>query len=106
MSEPINHQRRRFLSTAAMTIAAARLGIVGAANAQPGKAKPADLPAIRPGTHTSFATLKQIDAGALNVGYAEAGPADGPVVMLLQAGPTTFTATSTLPLCWRPPATA
>ena len=26
---------------------------------------------------TSFGALKQIDAGLLNVGYAEAGPADG-----------------------------
>ena len=41
----------------------------------------------RPGAHASFASLKQIDAGALNVGYAEAGPANGPVVMLLHGWP-------------------
>ena len=40
-------------------------------------------PAVRPGTHTSFRALKQIEAGVLNVGYAEDGPADGPVVILL-----------------------
>jgi pimeloyl-ACP methyl ester carboxylesterase len=40
-----------------------------------------------PGAHASFASLKQIDAGALNVGYAEAGPANGPVVMLLHGWP-------------------
>jgi pimeloyl-ACP methyl ester carboxylesterase len=45
------------------------------------------LPAIKPGTNTSFAPLKQIDAGALNVGYAEAGPANGPVVLLLHGWP-------------------
>jgi pimeloyl-ACP methyl ester carboxylesterase len=39
------------------------------------------------GTHTSFASLKQIDAGALNVGYAEDGPSDGPVVILLHGWP-------------------
>jgi len=35
----------------------------------------------------SFETLKQIDAGVLNVGYAEAGPADGPPVLLLHGWP-------------------
>ena len=36
---------------------------------------------------TSFGPLKQIDAGVLNVGYAEAGPADGPPVILLHGWP-------------------
>jgi len=46
-----------------------------------------DLPVVKPGTTTSFHSLKQIDAGLLNVGYAEDGPADGPVVILLQGWP-------------------
>jgi len=46
-----------------------------------------DLPTIKPGTNTSFHSLKQIDAGVLNVGYAEDGPADGPPVILLQGWP-------------------
>ena len=87
MSEDIDHHRRRFFRTAALSIAAAQFGMIGSADAQPGKAKSAQLPAIKPGTNTSFASLKQIDAGVLNVGYAEAGAADGPVVVLLHGWP-------------------
>ncbi|MGO4326408.1 alpha/beta fold hydrolase [Cupriavidus sp. 2TAF22] len=87
MSDEINHLRRRIFGTAAMTIAAAQFGLAGSARAQAGKAAPASLPAIKPGTNTSFGALKQIDAGVLNVGYAEAGPADGPVVILLHGWP-------------------
>jgi pimeloyl-ACP methyl ester carboxylesterase len=87
LPEAINHQRRRFFGAAAATIAAAQLGLSRAANAQSSKAKAVSVPAIRPGTNTSFAALKQVKAGVLNVGYAEAGPADGPVVILLHGWP-------------------
>jgi pimeloyl-ACP methyl ester carboxylesterase len=85
--EPIDHDRRRFLGAAAMSVAAAELILTGSANAQTAKSKSASLPAIKPGTNTSFAALKQIDAGVLNVGYAEAGPSNGPVVLLLHGWP-------------------
>jgi pimeloyl-ACP methyl ester carboxylesterase len=81
MSEEINYDRRRLLGTAATTIAAAQLGMMST------KTQPADLPPIKPGANTSFGSLKQIDAGLLNVGYAEAGPPDGPAVILLHGWP-------------------
>ena len=86
-SEHIDRHRRSFLATAAMTIAAAQFVINGAADAQSDTTKPARLPTITPGTNTTFGPLKQIDAGLLNVGYAEAGPADGPPAILLHGWP-------------------
>jgi pimeloyl-ACP methyl ester carboxylesterase len=82
MSEEIDHDRRRLLGAAVLTVAAAEVGTIGSANAQPAK-----ISSIKPGTNTSFKSLKQIDAGLLNVGYAEAGPANGPAVILLHGWP-------------------
>jgi pimeloyl-ACP methyl ester carboxylesterase len=87
MSEEINQDRRRFLGSAAMTIAAAQLGVIGSAKAQSGEMKPAGATTIKSGTNRSFGPLKQIDAALLNVGYAEAGPAGGPAVILLHGWP-------------------
>lgn len=87
MSQQINLLRRNFLSTTALMIAATQLDMIDFAHAQSGSAKRANLPVIKPGTNTSFGPLKQIDAGVLNVGYAEAGPADGAVVILLHGWP-------------------
>jgi len=78
----IDHDRRRFFGAAAVAVAAAELGMIGSPDAQA-----AGLPAIRAGTHTSFAAVKQIDAGLLSVGYAEAGPAEGRPVILLHGWP-------------------
>jgi pimeloyl-ACP methyl ester carboxylesterase len=86
-AEQIDHDRRRFFGAAAMTLATAQFGLVGSADAQPAKAALAAMSAMKPGTHTSMGPLKQIDAGLLSVGYAEAGPADGPAVVLLHGWP-------------------
>lgn len=80
----INQDRRQFFGAAALAVAATQLGWLASAGAQAAKPK---LPAITPGTNTSFAPLKQINAGVLNVSYAEAGPANGPVVILLHGWP-------------------
>jgi pimeloyl-ACP methyl ester carboxylesterase len=87
MTEGVNHDRRRFLDTVAMTVTAAELGMMASAEAQSSRGGSLEPPAIKPGTHTTFGALKQIDAGVLNVGYAEAGPANGPVVILLHGWP-------------------
>ena len=85
--EEIDRDRRSFLAAATMTLAAAQLGMSGAANAQSTATSAPRVPAIKPGTNTSFAPLKQIDADVLNVGYAEAGPRNGPPVILLHGWP-------------------
>ena len=87
MSDEIKSDRRQFFGTAAMTLAAAQLGTVALGNAQPGNRKGGNLPPIKAGTNTSFASLKNIDAGLLNVTYAEAGPAEGRPVVLLHGWP-------------------
>jgi pimeloyl-ACP methyl ester carboxylesterase len=87
MSEEINQRRRRFFGSAAMSIAVAQLGLMDSVAAQSGKATLSKMPALKPGTNTSFKSMKQINAGLLNVGYAEDGPANGPPVILLHGWP-------------------
>jgi pimeloyl-ACP methyl ester carboxylesterase len=83
-SEQIDLRRRRLFGATALALVAAELGLTGSASAQ---TKSPSLPAVKAGTHTSFGPLKQIDAGVLNVGYAEAGPASGSPVILLHGWP-------------------
>jgi pimeloyl-ACP methyl ester carboxylesterase len=85
-SENLNLPRRRFFGAAAVGVAAAKLGLLGSSNAQVVAANSAQSPPSG-GMSASFGPLKQIDAGLLNVGYAEAGPADGPAVILLHGWP-------------------
>lgn len=70
MTDTMDVKRRRLLGAAATVMATAPFG---RANAQ----SPTDV---------AF-TPRQIDAGVLNVGYVEMGPADGPPVLLLHGWP-------------------
>ena len=89
-AEAIEISRRQFaisgLSAGAALLAPGALFAEGVQPVSP-KAQATDVPASQPGTHTSFAAMKQIDAGLLNVGYTEDGPANGPAVILLHGWP-------------------
>src|SRR4051794_21792877 len=87
--EGVDLRRRRFVVTAAVTAAgaAAELGVIGPAQAQSGGTGASALPAVGPGTSASFGAPRQVSAGVLDVGYAEAGPANGPAVILLHGWP-------------------
>ncbi|RWM94373.1 MAG: alpha/beta hydrolase [Mesorhizobium sp.] len=86
MTEQIDLHRRQFLGVAVTTVAAAQFAMTRSANAQSNITKP-DANTIEPEANTSFGPLKQVQAGVLNIGYAELGPADGAPVILLHGWP-------------------
>jgi len=80
MSEQINNRRRRLLGTTVAGFSLLELGLGGLANAQAAETTSGARVA-------SFENLRQINAGTLSIGYAEAGPKKGPVVILLHGWP-------------------
>jgi pimeloyl-ACP methyl ester carboxylesterase len=80
--DELDPQRRHLIGAATLAVAALALGArvsTAAAELPPSRGKPGGL-----GT---FEKSRQVDAGALTIGYAEAGPADGPPVLLLHGWP-------------------
>jgi pimeloyl-ACP methyl ester carboxylesterase len=86
MPEEINQDRRSFFGKVMMAMATARVGMNSISNTRISEVLNRDG-IIQSSSSGSFDSLKQIHAGALNVGYAEAGPANGPAVILLHGWP-------------------
>lgn len=87
ISDALVCDRRHFLNAAALAVAAAGLGGVGTAAESFGGTRQLENPTTHSNRNAAFESLKQIDAGVLNVGYAEAGPANGQTVVLLHGWP-------------------
>lgn len=85
MSEKLTYDRRRFLSTVFKTMAVTELTI-GNINDRNNIQKHIEIASIKQ-SRPSFDTIKQIDAGVLNIGYAEEGKIDGSPVILLHGWP-------------------
>ena len=87
MSKERNYNRRQFLNNAFMSVGAAELSMMGLGKAHFTDENKKEVMKTTYETRTSFDPLKQVDAGLLNVGYAEAGPPDGTPVILLHGWP-------------------
>ena len=87
MTDPVDHTRRRLLGAAAISVAGGELGVTSIAGALSRVADAARAHARGRAAPASFGPIKQVDAGVLDVGYAEAGPANGRVVILLHGWP-------------------
>jgi pimeloyl-ACP methyl ester carboxylesterase len=86
MSDEMNPRRRRLLGTTIAGVGLLELGLNGLANAQ-SAGNTSQAKAKASARVASFDTIRQVNAGALSIGYAEAGPSDGAVVILLHGWP-------------------
>jgi hypothetical protein len=92
MSSGTIYDRRGFINAASLTLVASGLTLSGLSKSESEALKQTSASGIEPGMRNSgagksFGPIKQIDAGLLNVGYAEDGPANGPAVILLHGWP-------------------
>jgi pimeloyl-ACP methyl ester carboxylesterase len=78
--------RERFFLNAFMTVVAAEFAGSGAAIAQSDAGETLTLTPVQ-GKHTSFPSIKQVNAGVLDIGYADLGPATGTPVILMHGWP-------------------
>jgi pimeloyl-ACP methyl ester carboxylesterase len=83
-----NQNRRRFLCRTALAASSvAYFGLPQSARAQSGESETTDAPSASREALPSLGSVKQINAGLLNVGYVDVGPASGPAVVLLHGWP-------------------
>jgi pimeloyl-ACP methyl ester carboxylesterase len=87
LTSEFGQDRRRFLGAAVLAAGAAGAGRFGMTADRGGQAGAANANRGRVATAVSFGPARQINAGVLNVGYAEAGPADGQPVILMHGFP-------------------
>jgi pimeloyl-ACP methyl ester carboxylesterase len=79
--------RRRFLGAAALTLGASGLSLEGFSNSISDHSPQANASRIHSETVPAFDSIKQVNAGVLNIGYAESGSEKNPVVILLHGWP-------------------
>ncbi|AET93092.1 alpha/beta hydrolase fold protein [Burkholderia sp. YI23] len=82
MPDQINTRRRRLLGTTVAGIGLLELGLSGLAKAQQTVA-----PQSASALPAAFTNLRHVETPTLRIGYAEAGPQNGPVVILVHGWP-------------------
>src|SRR5258705_2560153 len=87
MLKEIKYDRRHFLGTAAITLISSELALSGFSIPKSYNGNLANTPGINHSSNNSFDQTKQINAGELNVGYAESGSEKNQAVILLHGWP-------------------
>jgi pimeloyl-ACP methyl ester carboxylesterase len=87
MSAESIFNRRRFFGAAAFTLAAHEIALAGFSTTKSNLIFPANAGRAKQEADIAFDTIKQINAGTLNIGYAESGSEHNPVVILLHGWP-------------------
>jgi hypothetical protein len=86
MPDEMSPRRRRLLQTTIAGVDLLELGLNGLSNAQ-SAGNTSHTKAKASARIASFDSIRQVNAGALSIGFAEAGPSNGPVVILLHGWP-------------------
>ncbi len=95
-------RRRRLLGPSVLAFALMQLGaLVGCQMRKPRTARARSGPVLRTLKADTFGPLKHVNAGFAECGLRRSQPRRWAVVILLQAGPTTFTAIAKWRPCWR-----